>query len=193
MIANRVVNLFCLFTKDMRRVRPPIGLPPQVLKLFAAASVGITLLIALVANSAHWGASSKASPRPGQSGPIQTPTSGKARTGSTTVNGDFGAAAGVTANSGGSGALTAVPALARPATSWVPTAEPQVVKTQDGRTVIIPPAGLRPGQSYTVSMPADSPDSSAGPQPASGPISATQAQAIAEVSRQRTGSRDQSE
>jgi len=173
----------------MRRAKPSAGLSPGQLRHIAVAAVTITGLLALFASGADWGASAqvKAVAAKNRLAEAEAQKLGTRKiTGAMAVNkavdAGFGEVSGPTAIgiSGGGGSAAPAPVVVRP--------------SFDHEGPIAPPAGLQPGQSYTVSIPASgSPAAgrSAQAKQQNGPISRDKAKAINAASRQRTGSPDQ--
>lgn len=173
----------------MRRVKPSAGLSSQQLKHFAVAAVAITLLLALFASGADWGASAQVKTVEAKNRLIEAEAQ-KLGTRKITssmavnrpVNTGFGEVAGPSAIDvgGGGGSVAPAPAVVR--------------ASSDDKGPILPPPGLKPGQTYTVSIPASGSPATgrtAQAKQQSGPVSQDQAKAISDVSRQRAGSPDQ--
>ena len=173
----------------MRRVKPSAGLSPQQLKHIAVAAVTITGLLALFASGADWGVKAQVNAveaknqlAEAEAQKLGTRKVTSAMAVNKAVDTGFGEVAGPSAIgiSGVGGSVGPAPVVVRQA--------------PDGRSPILPPAGLRSGQSYTVSIPAGgSPGSDRADRAKqqTGPISRDKAKAISAVSRQRTGSPDQ--
>ena len=175
----------------MRRVKPSAGLSPQQLKHIAVAAVTITGLLALFASGADWGVKAQVNAVEAKNRLVEaeaqklgTRKITNAMAVNTAAAVRFGEAAGPSAigiSGGGE--------------SMAPAPGPAVVRqAPGGQAPILPPAGLRPGQSYTVSIPAGglpAAGRAAQAKPQSGPISRDKSKAIGQVSRQRTGSPEQ--
>ena len=174
----------------MRRVKPSTGLSPQQLKHFAVAAVAITSLLALFASGEDWGASAQVNAVAAKNRMVEAEAQKLGTKKITTsmavnkpVDAGFGEAAGPSSIgvSGGGGNVAPAPVVVRP--------------SADGRSpIVLPPPGLRPGESYTVSIPASgSPGANRAAQAKQqrGAVSRDKAKAISEASRQRTGSPDQ--
>lgn len=173
----------------MRRVKPSAGLSPQQLKHFAVAAVTITLLLALFASGEDWGASAQVKAVEAKNRMVEAEAQKlgtRKITSSMAVNRPvdtgFGEVAGPSAIGvgGGGGSVAPAPAVVR--------------ASNDDKGPFMPPPGLKPGQTYTVSIPVNGSPAAGRTAQAKqqrGPISRDKSKAISDVSRQRTGSPDQ--
>lgn len=174
----------------MRRVKPSAGLSPQQLKHFAVAAIVITGLLALFASGEDWGASAQVKAVEAKNRMVESEaqklgahkiTSSMAVNRPTDAGFVESAGPGAIGGGDGGGSITPAPVVVRQA-------------SDDKAPIVLPPPGLKPGQSYTVSIPASGPagsTKSAQTKQQNGAVSREKAKAISEASRQRTGSPDQ--